>query len=141
MASKRFSAQVEAFVTKAKLKLETVVKEAAQDVFRIAQTPVAQGGNMPVDTGFLRNTFVSELNGGGLTSGPDAYILSIAGYELGDTIFGGWTAEYAMRMEYGFVGEDAAGRNFNQAGRFFMNSAAQQWQQIVARHAAEIRNM
>jgi len=136
-----FTAQVQRFADLTKSKMEAVVKKSAERVFEAAQTPKVQGGSMPVDTGFLRNSFVAELNGGGVTSGPDAYGLVIANYELGDAIFGGWTAEYAIRMEYGFSGEDALGRTYNQAGNFFALNAAMQWQSIVAQEAERARNM
>ena len=126
----QFTAQIAAFAEDAKRKMELVVKQSAQDVGEIAQRPVAKGGNMPIDTGFLRNSLVAGLNGTTSLSGPDAYVLAIAGAELGDTIFFGWTASYARFVEYGTQG---------RAGRFFMLNAAQQWPQIVARNAEKAR--
>lgn len=126
-----FTAQIRNWTEKAKRNLDLVIKQSAQDVFEIAQTPVAQGGNLPVDTGFLRNSFVASLNGSTSLTGPDAYVLAIAGFELGDVIFGGWTAEYAVHVEFG-----ARGR----APRFFMRGAAQQWQSIVNANAAKLRD-
>lgn len=126
----QFTAQMQAFADRAKEKLELVVKQSAQDVGDLAQRPVAKGGNMPVDTGFLRNSLVSGLNGTTSLSGPDSYVLAIAGAELGDSIFFGWTANYARYVEYGTQG---------RAGRFFMLNAAQQWQAIVSRNAEKAR--
>lgn len=126
----QFTAQIVAFAEDAKRKMELVVKQSAQDVGDIAQTPVAKGGNMPVDTGFLRNSLVAGLNGSTSLSGPDSYTLAIAGAELGDSIFFGWTANYARFVEYGTQG---------RAGRFFMLNAAQQWKAIVARNAEKAR--
>lgn len=125
-----FTAQVKAFADKAKASAEAVVKQSAQEVFEIAQTPVAQGGNMPVDTGFLRNSMVAGLNGSTSLSGPDAYVLAIAGMELGDSVFGGWTANYARHVEYGARG---------LPGRHFALNAARQWQAIVAKNAALVK--
>lgn len=126
----QFTAQIAAFAEDAKRKMELVVKQSAQDVGEIAQRPVAKGGNMPVDTGTLRNSLIAGLNGTTSLSGPDAYVLAIAGAELGDTIFFGWTAKYTRFVEYGTQG---------RAGRFFMLNAAQQWQAIVARNAEKAR--
>lgn len=136
-----FTAQIADFAAKAQRKAELVLKQSAQDVFEIAQTPKAQGGNLPVDTGFLRNSFVAGLNGSTNLTGPDAYTLAIAGMELGDSLFGGWSANYARRMEYGFIGTDSRGRTFNQAGNHFALNAAQQWQAIVQRNAEKARNL
>lgn len=127
-----FTAQIKAFADKSKEKIEAVVKQSAQEVFSIAQTPKAQGGRMPVDTGFLRNSLIAELNGAKVAGGADAYVLAVAGLELGDVVFAGWTANYARHMEYG---------TSKTPGNFYMLSAAQQWQQIVARNAELVRNL
>ena len=125
-----FEAQVSAFVAKTKQRVEAVFKASAQEVFSIAQTPVAQGGNMPVDTGFLRNSLVAGLNGTTSLTGPDSFVLAIASAELGDTIQGGWTANYARYVEYGTRG---------RPGRRFAGQAAAQWQAIVARQSAALQ--
>jgi hypothetical protein len=127
-----FTAQIKAFANRATEKMEAVVKQSAQEVFSIAQTPKAQGGRMPVDTGFLRNSMIAELNGGRVGGGADAYVMAVAGADLGDTIFAGWTANYARFMEYG---------TSRTRGNFYMLNAAQQWQAIVARNAELVRNL
>ncbi len=128
--SRQFTAQMQAFADRAKEKLELVVKQSAQDVFDIAQRPVAKGGNMPVDTGTLRNSLTSGLNGADGVEAPESYVLIIAGMQLGDVMLGKWTARYARYVEYGTQG---------RAGRFFMLNAAQQWQAIVSRNAEKAR--
>jgi hypothetical protein len=127
-----FTAQIKAFADKSREKIEAVVKQSAQEVFSIAQTPKAQGGRMPVDTGFLRNSLVAELNGATVGGGADSYVLAVGAMDLGDTIFAGWTADYARHMEYG---------TSKTPGNFYMLSAAQQWQAIVARNAEIVRNL
>ena len=87
---------------------------------------------MPVDTGFLRGSLIAQLNGASVGGGSDAYVLAVSGMELGDSIFAGWTANYARHMEYG---------TSSTAGNFYMLSAAQQWQAIVARNAELVRNL
>lgn len=130
--AKVFAAKVKQFADLTREKLELVVKQSAQDMYSIAQTPVAQGGRMPVDTGFLRNSFVSGLNGTTNLTGPDAYVTAIAGMELGDTVFGGWTAEYARYVEDGAMG---------RPGRFYALGAAQEWQRLVEINAQKARNL
>lgn len=127
-----FTAQIKAFADKSKEKVEAVIKKSAREVFSTAQTPKAMGGRMPVDTGFLRNSLIAQLNGATVSGGTDAYTLAIAGAEAGDVIFGGWTANYARHMEYG---------TSKTPGNFYMLSAAQQWQAIVARNAEIVRNL
>lgn len=135
----KFSAQLDQWANQTSRDLELIFKESAQELFTKAQTPVAQGGNMPVDTGFLRNSFVAGLNGSTSLTGPDAYVAAIAGAKLGDVVFGGWTAKYAARIEFGFSGQDSLGRTYNQDGRGFVRKAAMEWQQIVQRNAAKVR--
>ena len=128
-----FSAQISAWARKTERRAEAVFKQSAQEVFSIAQTPVKRGGNMPIDTGFLRGSLQTGLNGAAGVKGDESHVLAIAAARLGDIIEGGWTAQYALPVELG-----AGGR----PGRLFMNSAAQQWQDIVARNArdAQARN-
>jgi len=127
-----FTAQIKAFADRTEEKIEAVIKQSAQEVFSIAQTPKAQGGRMPVDTGFLRNSLIASLNGSTVGGGADAYVMAVAGAEIGDTIFAGWTANYARFMEYGTSKTPA---------NFYMLNAAQQWQAIVARNAELVRNL
>lgn len=133
----RFGAEIKAYVDKTKAGMRDVMRESIQDVLDIAQTPVAKGGRMPVDTGNLRNSLVSGLNGSFGASGADGYVLTLAGMELGDEARFGWTAPYALRMELGFTGMDSLGRKYQQGGRHFVGTAAAQWPSIVARNAAE----
>lgn len=134
-----FTAQLGAFRDKTKAQMKAVLTESVQDVVAEAQTPVAQGGRMPVDTGFLRNSLVSELNGAQVAQGAGSYALAAEGMEPGDVARFGWTAEYALRMENGFVGEDSLGRTYNQPGRHFVEGAAAQWPAIVAANVGKLK--
>jgi hypothetical protein len=88
---------------------------------------------MRVDTGFLRasgkasTTAMPRLDQsrGGQASfnySESEIALVIAGAELGQTIYFGYTAEYAAAREYGSRG---------QAPDAFVRSAAQKWPAIV----------
>ena len=65
-----FSAQVSAWVRMSERRIETVFKEAAQDVISemqevgpsVANPDSHGGGNMPVDTGALRASLQAALN-------------------------------------------------------------------------------
>ena len=134
-----FTTQIGAFRDKTKAQMRAVLSASVQDVVGAAQLPVAQGGRMPVDTGFLRNSLVSELNGAQVAQGAGSYTLAAASIEPGDVARFGWTAEYALRIENGFVGQDAMGRNFNQQGRHFVEGAAAQWPGIVAANVGKLK--
>jgi len=96
---------------------EAVFKASAQETISIMQrvgpsvaNPDASGGgNMPVDTGFLRNSLHVDV-GNGASSGGDQYsegevALTLGGASLGDTVTASYGANYAPQMEerYGFV--------------------------------------
>jgi len=115
-------ADLPGLIRKYQHRVDAVVKQATHDVAKVAQTPVAKGGRMPVDTGFLRNSFTAQLMGGAAMSGPDAYTMIAGAMKAGDVATFGWTAEYARAVEYGANG---------RPGRHFVAGAVDQWQAIV----------
>jgi hypothetical protein len=129
-----FAAQVSKWVQASEARMEAVLKASAQDVFEEALIPRAKGGRMPVDTSFLRNSAKAQIGSmpsgpstpaEGMPSAPDGQItLTLVRLKPGESVFLGFTANYAKYMEhrYGFV-----------------RMAAQQWQDIVNKNAAELR--
>lgn len=140
MAQGKFAAQVGAWVAKTKARQEAVFKESAQRVIVVMQTPVAKGGNLPVDTGFLRASLMATIGPPTASTTPNpggegkhsydagAVSLVIANASITDTITVVYTANYARFQEYGAHGKP---------GRRFVALAAQQWQAIVAEVARE----
>lgn len=137
MASK-FGDQVKAFADKAKLRQEAIFRQSAQALMDEAGTPEGRGGKMPVDTGTLRNSAVASKEGMPDSSSP-AYSLVFSKLVVGETVYAGWTVAYSLRMEHGFVGKDSLGRQYNQAGKGFMRSAAQNWDFIVAATTEQVK--
>lgn len=144
-----FTADVDAWVRKSKKRMLIVIQQSAQDVIALAQKPIGAGGNMPVDTGFLRASLTTTLNSP--ASGykakarfePNAYSAEVSGAEaqytltinrmkLGDTIYAVYLANYAWFQEYG--------TKF-MAGKGFVRLAAQQWPRIVANNVRLARNI
>lgn len=136
-----FSAQVEEWVKESKEAILAVVQESAQRVTDRVLLPTAKGGNMPVDTGFLRSSFKGSLNqpflalrdkpeGNLFTYDGSDVILTIAGMELGDTFYGTFTANYAVYVEYGANGRPP---------RAMVRTAAAQWQAIVNEVTLELK--
>lgn len=138
MAGQKFSAQVAAFRDKCNRRGLAIFRQSAQEVAQRAGVPEARGGKMPVDTGNLRNSVGASTTGmpGANAQPPELVLLTV---QLGDSIYVGWTAAYAMRMEYGFQGEDSLGREYSQAGKGFLRSQVQLWPAIVAEVTAEVR--
>ena len=147
MAGGQFAATVEAWVREVEGGLLAIVQESTQEVVDLIKKPVGAGGNMPVDTSFLQNSLQGSAssmplvradhtgNGQPPERGNAVQIEAlIAGMKLGQTLYFGFTAAYALRQNYGFSGTDTLGRNYNQQGRFFVELAVQQWPQLVEKY-------
>lgn len=123
------------FERRARMRNLAIFRGSVEELARQSNVPIAQGGKMPVDTGFLRSS-----QGGsriGMPYGPGKgdrntkYTAPFSGpielvtaqANLGETIWIGWTAMYARFMEarYGF-----------------MRSEAQNWPYIVQRITVEV---
>ncbi|CAB4137321.1 hypothetical protein UFOVP317_27 [uncultured Caudovirales phage] len=131
--NRKFIADVERFGRLTVEKMLRVAKQSTDDVVREAQTPVAKGGNMPVDTGVLRNSLVTEVNGVEAGVGADSFVLGIAQLQLGDVLTVAWTADYAIPRHY-MVG-------VGQGGGLWRDKAAAKWSGIVDKNARAIRGL
>ena len=122
-------------VNKVERRKEAVTRQATNDLFvRASRTApgVMRGGHVvagyvPRHKGFLAASAVSSLNGSTSLSGENAYVLTVAQMKAGDTAFLGWTAAYARRLHYD--------------GWLWVDSAANDWQSIVAAAAARAKAM
>lgn len=123
LSNRSASRFVELWTEKASKRALAIFRDSAQRLGEEANKPQAQGGKMPVDTGFLRGSFVASETG--LPNGQSLPLpLVLLSAQLGDTIYAGWVADYARAMEarYGF-----------------MRSAAQRWPQIVDESARAVK--
>lgn len=130
--AKSFSAQLDAWAKKVEGRATTILRESAQRTLEDANRPTAQGGRMRVDTGFLRSSLAASLDG--MPSGPSRpdegrgdpgeVAMTIARANIGDTIFAGWTANYARPRE---------------AKDGFLEAAAQKWPRTVREVTAEAK--
>lgn len=125
--NRKFVADVSAFADKTIDQMLRVAKQSIQDVVKQAQTPVAKGGDMPVDTGFLRNSLTATVRGAEGPAGVDSYVLAIATLQLGDPFQVAWTADYAIPRHY------AVG--VGQGGGLWRDKAAQRWEGYVLKNA------
>jgi hypothetical protein len=146
-----FAAEISEWVTEVKAYHEAVFHESAQRVTDLMNTPRGQGGNLPVDTGYLwhslqaSNSEMPKINPEAQPAKAASYAYSsgpielvINGTELGQAIYLGYTAAYAARINYGFTGQDSLGRNYSQRGAMFVELAAQKWQSIVTQVEGEL---
>lgn len=130
-----FAADVDAFVKETKKRMRALALQASQDLIEEIQTPTGKGGNMHLDTGFLRASGQVSLTG--VPTGPSrgdpkqkydwdssSALATLAGFEIGQTIYFGWSANYAK---------------YREAYDGFLISGIQNWQSIVNRVAAQIK--
>jgi len=135
MANTDVKAAVPDFVRKSKKRMTALVRESVQRVYNGAQVPVNKGGKMRVKTGFLRASGTMSLTG--MPSGPvrgdpegnyepDGAVVTavLQGFKPGDTIYVGWTANYA-RYRNIFDG--------------FLDTQLQNWSSIVRDVTLEIK--
>jgi hypothetical protein len=138
-----FAAQVEAWVKESEVLLTGVFHESAQRVTDAMTLPRGQGGNLPVDTGYLWHSIqasktapppINPASKGSpdqkyaLDSGPINLVINDT--ELGETVYICATASYAAHVNYGANGRPPA---------LFVEQAAQQWPQIVAQVQVELK--
>jgi hypothetical protein len=146
MAQKTFSAEVDAWVRATKERIEAVFHMSAED---IAEEIVEK---TPIITGFARHSFQASgeqmpvmraeakpAEGAKYSFDPGPVNLVISNVPLGGTIYLGFVAAYARRLEHGFVGEDSLGRAYNQAGRGMVRLAAMNWKWHVAEATARAK--
>lgn len=131
-----FSSQINAWTRKSRLRMMAVAKDSAQTLTEEVLTPRAKGGNMTVDTGYLRNSAHADVNavprGTGFYDPSDAAgervtsstVEAILKLQPGDKYYLGFTANYAQYMEARYA---------------FIRLAAQNWDKIVAESVKRVR--
>lgn len=142
-----FAATVGNWANKVPRALEVVFKESAQELVEQLQTlltdmvydqPVGPSGYLR--TGFLRASLVASTTAmpqmirenPGVTLPPDLgeIVLVINGMDENDTLYLGYTANYAAYVHYGANGRPA---------RPWITLVAQRWETIVTAKAAEVK--
>lgn len=143
-----FSTEIDAWVAETKARREAVFRKSSERLAEAMKDPA----NIPIKTGFLRRSLKASTAampqidpdarpapGGTYADDGSAIAVVIANAGIDDTIYLGFTAAYAARQNYGFTGTDSLGRQFNQAGRGFVDLAVQRWPQIVGEAAEELK--
>lgn len=142
MSKTGWTGYLTAEVAKIKGDVKDILNEAVQDVMEGAQTVqrgITKGatsfevGKIPEgETGALKNSL--HLGEEPLGDNP-----AVAGLiEPGTIQTFSWQTPYASRIEFGYVGEDSLGRQYEQAGRFFASSNAAKFGEYVEKHAKEV---
>jgi len=123
-------AQLDQWTKKTERRIDAVLKDATQTVISVAQTPKSKGGELPVDTGNLRNSLRSSIAGGASGEGKESYIMVAGNMKGGDLATFTWTAEYAAAVNNG---------NRGRPGAHFVEGAVDQWPAIVRASIAKAK--
>lgn len=143
--NKDFSVKLDKIIDNAEKKMFAVFKDSFQDVIEEASTPVGAGGKLRVDTGFLRSTGSGALNaipegeseGRKRLPGEIGILSDYSNYNFtsslqslllqmkpDDTIYWGWSANYAPVREF-YDG--------------FLVSACQNWKTYVDKNTRRLK--
>lgn len=103
------------------------------------------GGAVPKVTGNLYRSLLAQIGspvmlaqGQPNFAGADVGAIAVQAM-LGETVFFGYQAAYARRVNSGFVGTDRLGRQYNQSGANFVERAINMWPQIVDQAVSEVK--
>ncbi|MDI1261738.1 MAG: HK97 gp10 family phage protein [bacterium] len=143
--AKSFAAQVGVWAKKVDGALRVVFQEAAQRIAleldgELGDQVYASAETGYKRTGFLRSSLVASKEamprltrgnpGVAVPADLGDVMLVITGADIGDTIYLGYTANYAAHVHYGSNG---------RAPRPWVMLVAQRWEQIVAETARDVR--
>ena len=139
-----FSAYVTEWTRQSEARMLAVFKRAVELLADELTYGRQNGGRVPWVTGNMARSLTGMLNGlvqtaEGAPAGDAGAAIAMA--QIGDFIHLGFQAGYSKRVNFGFVGQDSLGRNYNQEGAHFVEYAATQWPVMVALAAEEIQAM
>ena len=143
--TKTFSAQLADIERLTLEALEYTMRQSISDVLVGAQETqigITQGaesfveGKIPVG---LTAELVNSLSVDGGGESADAFVVAIAGLEIGETMSFAWSAPHARRINSGFTGTDSLGRTFDVPGRYFVDRNAEKFPDHVKKRANEVR--
>src|SRR5690242_13093678 len=142
-----FKATIDNWVKQTPERILAVFKQSAQ---KVASLAIVGPPGVPIDTGFARASVrasLSEMPAANQEQPPkpkdhvhgqiiypydgSQISLTIANAKIDSTIFIGFTAAYALALEYG---------HSSQAPTGFLRVAAEQWPQIVAQVSAQLKD-
>lgn len=138
-----FSSQVLKFNAEAKEDSSLILRTAVDSLHKEIARPKSVGGNLPFDTGNLgRSIEVSTVAFPAVDQTEVEYTsqdvsFTINSVEYGKPVYIGVRAVYGPRMNWGFVGQDSLGRNYNQAGNHFVERGGSMWPSLVKEAEAQ----
>lgn len=140
-----FSKLVGAWAAKTPQRLTATYRRSVELLAEEMTRTVGNGGKLPHKTGNLMRSLLASTSGPPPMGGEDQKYngsdvgLVTASLELGEPIWLGYQANYAHRMNYGFVGPDSLGRVYSQSGFHFVEDAISKWPALVSQAAKELQ--
>lgn len=142
--ARSFAETVENWASATERRLAAVHKRSLEKLAVEMTRTKAEGGNVPFQTGNLYRSLVASTTGMPKTSDTipagSAVPAVIATIRPDQDMYFGFTARYARRQNYGFVGADSLGRVYNLQGNHFIERAVAMWPQIVREAVEEVKN-
>ena len=141
----QFADAVDAWTKETEQRMTAVWRQSIDDLADTMNRTRSNGGRLPHLTGNLMRSLLASTSAMPSTGGPNAKYtgqdvgLVTAGLQLDQTVWLGYQAIYARRMNYGFVGQDSLGRTYNQAGAHFVEGAIADWPNIVRMAVSKIK--
>lgn len=139
----KFGAQVGAWARKTEARMLAVWRRSVELVGEALTNTKPNGGKVPFLTGNLARSLLASTSG--MPSVSDVQSIGqpigiiTASLGIKQKIWLGYQAEYARRVNNGFIGADSLGRVFNQDGAYFVEDVVARWQSIVDQAANELQ--
>src|SRR5690554_1377337 len=138
-----FTESIDAWVAETKERINAVHGRSVELLGEELAKTKPEGGRVPFLTGNLARSLLASKSGmPNVADGPYAGSnigLIAATLKADETVYIGYQAIYAARMNYGYVGADGLGRVYNQQGNYFIEGAVAEWPNIVKKAVSEIK--
>lgn len=138
-----FAKKVGSWAAQSKERMTAVRRRSVELLAEEMTNTVPNGGRVPFQTGNLARSLLAST--GGIPSASDKLSTGsnvgavTATLELDQPVWLGYQANYARRMNYGFVGADSKGRVYNQSGYHFVEGAIDAWPQLIDKAVSELK--
>lgn len=138
-----FAAAVGDWASKTQERIDAVYARSVELLGEEMSKTIPEGGNVPFLTGNLSRSLLASKEGmpnvaDGPYAGSNVGLLA-ATLGASETVYLGYQAAYAARVNYGFIGNDSLGRTYNQSGAHFVEAAVAAWPNIVALAAKDVQ--
>ncbi len=139
----KFTESINAWVSQTKERIDAVHARSLELLGEELAKTKGEGGKLPFLTGNLARSLLASKQGmPNVADGPFAGSnigLVAATLKADETVFIGYQAIYAARMNFGYVGADSLGRVYNQQGNYFIEGAVAEWPNIVKNAVTDIK--